>query len=127
MAQITFIPIEYDYFDFQGRNYARVIGRDDKGKRVMMIDSFEPYFWAVLKETSEKRTKEINMDKGDKSKQGSSDCGSGRSSGFGVPHEGLCPVAGGIGHLHERIRIRSPPPFRTKPGKEPQMHTDTHG
>ncbi len=45
-----FIPIDYDYFDFNGRNYAKVIGRDDTGKRVCIIDSCEVYFWAILKE-----------------------------------------------------------------------------
>ena len=46
----TFIPIDYDYFDFQGRNYTKIIGRDDKGKRVCVIDSCPVYFWAVLKD-----------------------------------------------------------------------------
>ena len=60
MASINFIPIEYDYFDFQGRNYARIIGRDDKGKRVLMIDNFEPYIYAILKENiSEKQIQEV--------------------------------------------------------------------
>ncbi|VVB82030.1 DNA polymerase [uncultured archaeon] len=44
-----FIPIDYDYFDFEGRNYAKIIGRDSKGKRVCIIDSCEVYFWAILK------------------------------------------------------------------------------
>ncbi|MBU4086388.1 MAG: DNA-directed DNA polymerase [Nanoarchaeota archaeon] len=47
--EIKFIPIEYDYFDWQGRNYARIIGRDDNGKRVLVIDSFEPFLYAILK------------------------------------------------------------------------------
>ena len=60
MAIINFIPIDYDYFDFQGRNYARIIGRDDKGKRVLMIDSFEPYLYAILKQdVSEKQIQEL--------------------------------------------------------------------
>jgi len=45
-----FISIDYDYFDFEGRNYAKVIGRDSKGKRICIIDSCDVYFWAVLKE-----------------------------------------------------------------------------
>ncbi len=44
-----FIPIDYDYFDFQGRNYAKIIGRDSKGKRVCVIDSCPVYLWAILK------------------------------------------------------------------------------
>jgi len=48
--KIDFIPIDYDSFDFQGRNYVKVIGRDKKGKRACIIDSCDIYFWAVLKE-----------------------------------------------------------------------------
>ena len=50
MIQTDFIPIDYDYFDFEGRNYARIIGRDNKGKRVCVIDSCPVYFWAILKD-----------------------------------------------------------------------------
>jgi DNA polymerase elongation subunit (family B) len=45
-----FIPIDYDYFDFQGRNYAKIIGRDEKGKRLCVIDSCPVYLWAILKD-----------------------------------------------------------------------------
>ena len=44
-----FIPIEYDYFDFQARNYVKIIGRDEKGKRICIIDTFSPYLYAILK------------------------------------------------------------------------------
>jgi len=57
---IEFIPIDYDSFDFQGRNYIRMIGRDSKGKQVCVIDSLEPYLWAILKENvDEKKIKEL--------------------------------------------------------------------
>jgi len=57
---MRFIPIDYDYFDHEGRNFARIFGRNKEGKKVCVIDSFEPYFWAILKEgLSEKRVKEI--------------------------------------------------------------------
>ncbi|MDP1729351.1 MAG: 3'-5' exonuclease, partial [archaeon] len=57
---INFIPIDYDYFDFNGKNYLKIIGRDDKDKQVCIIDYFEPYFWAIFKEeTSEKRIHDI--------------------------------------------------------------------
>jgi len=60
MVEINFIPIDYDYFDYQGKNYAKIIGRDDKGKKVCVIDYFEPYFWAIFKnKTSEKKIKQI--------------------------------------------------------------------
>lgn len=57
---INFIPLDYDVFDFEGKNYVRIIGRDDKGKRVCVIDTFEPYFWAILKDNlSEKKIQEV--------------------------------------------------------------------
>src|SRR3990170_3692935 len=43
-----FIPVDYDYFDFEGRNHIRIIGRDRRGKRVCVIDSCPVYLWAVL-------------------------------------------------------------------------------
>ena len=46
----NFIPIDYDYFDYEGRNYAKIIGRDDKGKRVCIIDTCPIYLWAILKQ-----------------------------------------------------------------------------
>ena len=65
-----FIPIDYDYFDFEGRNYAKVIGRNSQGKRVCIIDSCPVYFWAILKKgISQKKineaiekTKKIRLD-----------------------------------------------------------------
>ncbi len=46
----AFIPVDYDYFDWQGRNYAKVTGRDDKGRRVCVIDSCDVYLWVILKD-----------------------------------------------------------------------------
>jgi DNA polymerase elongation subunit (family B) len=48
--KMNFIPIDYDYFDFEGRNYAKVVGRNEKGKRICIIDSCPIFFWAILKE-----------------------------------------------------------------------------
>lgn len=63
MLSLNFIPIDYNYFDWQGRNYVKIIGRDDKGKRVCIIDYFEPYFWAIFKEgTSDNRINEIQKE-----------------------------------------------------------------
>ena len=47
--KLNFIPIDYSYFDFEGRNYAKIIGRDENGKRVCIIDSCPVYLWAILK------------------------------------------------------------------------------
>jgi DNA polymerase elongation subunit (family B) len=48
--KLEFIPIDYNYFDFEGRNYIKIIGRDKAGKRVCVIDSCPVYFWAILKD-----------------------------------------------------------------------------
>jgi len=44
-----FIPIDYDYFDFQNRNYIKITGRNSQGKRVFLIDTCPIYLWAILK------------------------------------------------------------------------------
>ncbi len=66
----TFIPLDYDYFDWEGKNYAKIIGRDEKGKRICVIDSCPVYMWAILKEGVSqnkidnliKKIKEIKLD-----------------------------------------------------------------
>ena len=59
-STIKFIPIDYDYFDFEGRNYAKIVGRDDRGKRVCLIDSCDVYFWAIVNQgVSEKKIDQI--------------------------------------------------------------------
>ncbi len=45
-----FIPIDYDSFDFHGKNYVKVTGRNEKGKRVCLIDNCPVYLWAILKD-----------------------------------------------------------------------------
>ncbi len=60
IMQIEFIPLDYDYFDFNGISFVRVWGRTSDGKRVCVIDSFEPYIWAILKErVSDEKAKKI--------------------------------------------------------------------
>lgn len=54
MITTDFIPIDYDYFDFDGRNYSKIIGRNSKGERICIIDSCDIYFWAILKEKLKK-------------------------------------------------------------------------
>ncbi len=72
-----FIPIDYSYFDFQGKNYAKIIGRNQEGKRVCIIDSCPVYLWAILKDNLKqdkinkliKEIKKIKLDlKGRKTK-----------------------------------------------------------
>ena len=61
----NFIPIDYDSFDFEGRNYIKIIGRGDKGKRLAVIDTCPIYLWAILKDKlSEKRIKELVLEIG---------------------------------------------------------------
>ncbi len=48
--KLEFTPVDYDYFDFEGRNYALLFGRDSKGKRIAVIDSCPVYFWAILED-----------------------------------------------------------------------------
>ena len=58
--ETDFIPIDYNYFDFQGRNYAMIIGRNSNGKRICMIDSCDIYLWAVLRDgLNDKKTKDL--------------------------------------------------------------------
>ena len=45
----TFIPIDYDYFDFEGKNYALIVGRNQHNKMVCIIDECDVYLWAILK------------------------------------------------------------------------------
>ena len=55
-----FTPIDYDNFDYEGKNYALVTGRNSKGKRVSIIDTCDIYFWAILKDgLSDKKTKDL--------------------------------------------------------------------
>jgi len=57
--EIEFIPIDYDYFDFEEKNYIRIVGRTNKGKKVCIIDSYEPNFWVILKSGHEKEASKL--------------------------------------------------------------------
>ncbi len=59
--KVKFIPIDYDSFDFNDRNYIKIIGRNDNGKRVCIIDDYEANFWVILKENiKEKDIEKVN-------------------------------------------------------------------
>ncbi len=68
--QIDFIPLDYDYFDLNGKSFLKIIGKTSNGKKACIIDDFEPYFYAVLyPETSKqainnliKKIEEIQLD-----------------------------------------------------------------
>ncbi|MCK5321484.1 ribonuclease H-like domain-containing protein, partial [Candidatus Pacearchaeota archaeon] len=57
--KFEFIPVDYDYFDFEGKNYIRLIGRTEKGKKVCVIDSYEPNFWIILKKGYEDKVDNV--------------------------------------------------------------------
>lgn len=51
----TFIPLDYQPFDYEGRNYVQIFGRDENGKKVCIIDSCPVYLWAILKDKISKK------------------------------------------------------------------------
>ena len=56
----NFIPLDYDYFDFNGKNFIKIYGKNSERKKICIIDDCEIYFWAILNEkTSKKETEEI--------------------------------------------------------------------
>jgi len=58
--KFEFIPLDFDYFDFEGRNYIKLIGRTRKGEKVCVVDSYEPNFWIVLKKGCESKAEEVS-------------------------------------------------------------------
>lgn len=54
-----FIPIDYDYFDFNEKNYIKLTGRTEKGEKICIIDSYEPNFYVILKPGKENQAEKI--------------------------------------------------------------------
>lgn len=48
--KFKFIPLDYDYFDFEGRNYVKVVGRNENGKKICIVDSYGANFYLILKD-----------------------------------------------------------------------------
>lgn len=48
--ETDFLPIDYDHFDFEGRNYIKIFGRNSKNQRICIIDTCPIYLWAIIKE-----------------------------------------------------------------------------
>ena len=65
----TFTPLDYDYFDFEGKNYIQIIGKTNSGKKICIIDDYEPNFWVILKKDADakKVIKQISKIKIEKS------------------------------------------------------------
>jgi len=58
--KLQFIPVDYDNFDYNDRNYAKIVGRTSEGKRVCIIDTCDIYTWVILKDNlSDKQTKKL--------------------------------------------------------------------
>src|SRR3989344_1410413 len=58
--QWIFTPIDYDYFDYEGKTYARIVGRTEGGKRICVVDDCDVYFWVIINAgVSESRIKGI--------------------------------------------------------------------
>ena len=53
LMRFNFIPIDFDYFDFEGKNYVQLVGRNKEGEKICIIDSYESNFWVILKENAD--------------------------------------------------------------------------
>ena len=63
MTQINFIPIDYDYFDFNSKTYAKITGRTEDNKKTVIIDNCDVYFWAILHDgLKDKKIEEIRKE-----------------------------------------------------------------
>jgi DNA polymerase I/DNA polymerase-2 len=67
--KFDFVPVDYDYFDYGGRNYVRLIGRNGKGEKICLVDSYEPNFYLILKDGVDakkicKKISKISVEKG---------------------------------------------------------------
>ncbi len=66
--ETDFIPLDYDYFDFEGRNYMKIYGRGSKDQRICVIDSCPVYFWAILNDGLDKKKVDNLMERIEKIK-----------------------------------------------------------
>jgi DNA polymerase elongation subunit (family B) len=58
--QLSFIPLYYESFDHESKNWIRIFGRTKEGKTICVIDSFQPYLWAILQDNlSERETSNL--------------------------------------------------------------------
>ena len=45
-----FLPIDYNSFDYNGKNHIQIFGRNEKGQRICIIDTAPNYLWIILKD-----------------------------------------------------------------------------
>ena len=48
--KVKFIPLDFDYLDINEKEVIRIFGRTKEGKRCVILDSINPYFWVLPKE-----------------------------------------------------------------------------
>ena len=61
--KISFIPIDYDYFDIDNKTYMKIYGRNEEGKSCCLIDETINFFY-ILSENPEELIEKIKNIKG---------------------------------------------------------------
>ena len=46
--KLKFIPLDYQNFDFNSKNYILIYGRTIEGKKAVLVDCIQSYLWAIL-------------------------------------------------------------------------------
>ena len=44
------MPIDYDYFDYDGINHIKIFGRNEEGEKVCVVDTCPIYLWLIMEE-----------------------------------------------------------------------------
>ena len=61
--KFQFIPIDYTPLDIEDKNYIKVWGRNEHGKKLCVIDTCKNYLWAILKSNLSKKEIEELIEK----------------------------------------------------------------
>ena len=48
--ETNFIPIDYEPFDYDGRNHLKIFGRNGHNEQICIVDTCPIYMWAILKQ-----------------------------------------------------------------------------
>jgi DNA polymerase elongation subunit (family B) len=48
LTNSTFTPVDYDTFDYNGRNYVKIYGRNENKDKICIIDTCPIFMWAIL-------------------------------------------------------------------------------
>jgi DNA polymerase I len=59
--KIQFIPLEYEAFDHDGKNFIKIIGRNQDNEKICVVDSYSPNFYLILEDSAspEEITKQV--------------------------------------------------------------------